>query len=254
MLRTALNRPPRGPVSGTLTAQAITGSVIVGPAEGSTVRFGRNREAVDVCLGGDDDQVSRQHGLLVCRRGTWWLSNTGRGPIELPDSQWLRPSEEPVPLRAGYTTLFVLGSRSRDHLLELHVSGIDGGGPTARHRAVTRPGKVWELSPKERLVLVALGQRYLLNTPVPQPLTRLQVAELLNDTRQQAGWTEKRVDRVVEKVRKRLSRNGVPGLLREEVGEPVGNALSDNLMRELVRSMTLGPRDLQLLEPPEESL
>jgi hypothetical protein len=237
-------------VGGTLTAQAVTGSIVVDPGEGRTVRFGRNSGAVDLCVGGDDDQVSRQHGLLVCRRGTWWLSNTGRGPIELPKSQWLRPSEDPVPLQVGYTTLFVLGSRSRDHLLELYVSGADGGPPRSRHRAVTRPARIWELGSRERLVLVALGQRYLLNEPSPQPQTRLQVAELLNEL-QEAKWTEKRVERVIKKVRRRLSGHGIPGLMREEVGEPVGNALSDNLLKELVRSTTLGPDDLHLLEPCE---
>lgn len=236
---------------GTLTARAVTGSVVAESVEGTTVRFGRDSDAVDVCVGGDDDQVSRQQGLLVCRNGTWWLSNTGRGMIELPNSQWLRPAEEPVPLRIGYTTVFVLGSRTRDHLLELHVAGADDGRPPPRHSATTRPGRTWDLNPKERLVLVALGQRYLLGDINPQPLTRNQVAELLNDTQGRATWTEKKVERVIGKVRLRLSGGGVTGLLREEVGEPVGNALSNNLIQELVRSMTLTPEDLDLLEPTE---
>jgi hypothetical protein len=42
----------------------------------------------------------------------------------------------------------------------------------------------------------------------------------------------------------------VPGLTREEVGEPVGNALNDNLIRELVLSTTLVPPDLALLDDP----
>lgn len=247
MLHTSTGRPPSA--CGTLTAHAVTGGIVVEPGEGRTVRFGRNSETVDLCVGGDDDQVSREHGLLVCRRGTWWLSNTGRGPIELPKSQWLRPSEGPVPLLVGYTTLFVLGSRSRDHLVELYVSGADGGPPPSRHRAVTRPAQVWELTAKERLVLVALGQRYLCNEPAPQPLTRYQVAQLLNELQPSATWTEKKVERVVEKVRRQLSARGVYGLLREEVGEPIGNALSDNLIQELLRSTTLQPDDLDLLEP-----
>jgi hypothetical protein len=238
-------------VPGTLSVQAVAGGVVVEPVEGNMVRFGRNREAVDVCVGLDDDQVSRQHGLLVRRRGTWWLSNTGRGPIELPNAQWLRPGEEPIPLSAGYTTVFVLGSRGRDHLVEFYVAGSDGTPPPSRHRSVTRGPQVWPLRPKERLVLVALGQRYLLNEPSPQPLTRAQVAELLDALQPEAKWTEKRVERVIGTVRERLSAAGVHGLLRTEVGEPVGNTLSDNLLKELVRSTTLCPEDLDLLEPAE---
>ncbi|MFL6073599.1 MAG: FHA domain-containing protein [Mycobacteriales bacterium] len=248
MLRTPTHRPPRGPVPGTLTVQATTGSVILEPLEGSTLRFGRNSEDVDLCVGGDDDQVSRRHGLLVRRSGTWWLSNTGRRPIELPNAQSLRPNEEPFPLPVGYTTLHVIGSR--DHLLEVYVAGDGGAAPPARHRAVTRPGRTWKLSDRERLVLTALAQRYLLNSPNPQPMTRLQVAELLNDTQRRTSWTAKRVEHVIDKVRGHLSRNGVYGLRRDEVGEPVGNTLNHNLIQELLRSMTLTPDDLDLLEPP----
>jgi hypothetical protein len=222
------------------------------PAEGATVRFGRNRREVEVCVGADDDQVSRQHGLVVCRNGQWWLSNTGLGPIELPNERWLRPSEAPVPLPTGYTTVFVLGSRSRDHLLELHVSDLDGSQPPPRDFVTTRPTVPWELSERERLVLVALGHRYLRDDPHPQPMTRAQVAELLNDTQHPGKpWDEKSVERVIVKVRKRLTDKRVPYLTREEVGEPVGNALSENLLRELIRSMTLEPKDLALLEPEE---
>jgi hypothetical protein len=40
---------------------------------------------------------------------------------------------------------------------------------------------------------------------------------------------------------------GVSGLTREESGEPVGSALNDNLLRELLLSTTLVPPDLALL-------
>jgi hypothetical protein len=238
----------RRPSSGTLSVQAVSGGVIAEPEEGASVKFGRHQEAVDVGVGMDDDQVSRQHGLIVLRRGTWWLSNTGRGPIELPQSRWLRPSEEPIPLAGGYTTLHVLGSRERDHLVELYVAGVDGLAPLIRHSSVTRPTRAWDLNPDERLVLVALGQRYLLNDPGPQPLTHQQVTDVLVELRPDAKWTKKKVEQIVDKVRKRLSARGVEGLLREEVGEPVGNTLGDNLIKELLRSMTLTPNDLELVD------
>lgn len=237
------------PTSGTLSVQAISGGVIADPQEGAAVRFGRHKEIVDVGVGMDDDQVSRQHGLIVLRRGTWWLSNTGRGPIELPQSRWLRPSEEPIPLATGYTTLHVLGSRERDHLIELYVASIDGIAPPVRPNSVTRPTQPWGLSKDERLALVALGQRYLHNDPSPQPLTHLQVAELLDELHPDDGWTKKKVEKAVDRVRKRLAARGIKGLLREEVGEPVGNTLGDNLLKELLSTMTLTPDHLDLIEP-----
>lgn len=113
---------------------------------------------------------------------------------------------------------------------------------------VTRPTRPWELTSDERLVLVALGQRYLHNDPGPQPLTHQQVADLLVELRPDAKWTKKKVEQIVDKVRKRLAGRGVDGLLREEVGEPVGKTLGDNLIKELLRSMTLTPDDLSLVE------
>jgi hypothetical protein len=62
------------------------------------------------------------------------------------------------------------------------------------------------------------------------------------------GWTAKRVEHLVSNVRTRLSRDGVPGLTREEVGEPVGNALNDNLFRVLLLTTTLVPADLDVLD------
>ena len=48
-------------------------------------------------------------------------------------------------------------------------------------------------------------------------------------------------------MRRRLSSAGVPGLTREEVGEPVGNMLNHNLIGELLRTRTLVPPDLLVL-------
>jgi hypothetical protein len=49
-------------------------------------------------------------------------------------------------------------------------------------------------------------------------------------------------------VRQRLSAKGVPGLTREEVGEPVGNTLNHNLLVALLRSTTLRPADVEVLD------
>jgi hypothetical protein len=55
----------------------------------------------------------------------------------------------------------------------------------------------------------------------------------------------------VEDVRERLHRRGIRGLIRDEVGEPVGSTLSVNLIRELLKTATLSAQDLLLLGEPE---
>jgi hypothetical protein len=53
----------------------------------------------------------------------------------------------------------------------------------------------------------------------------------------------------VGRVRKRLhEEHGVMGLTRDEVGEPVGNALNHNLITELLLSATLVPPDLREID------
>ena len=236
------------PTPGAIYALAIGGGFAVGPREGRKVVFGRNKPEVHVCIGEDDRKVSRQHGLLTCQDGQWWVSNTGRLPIRLPGSQWLFSNEESLPLAAGYTPLFVPGTRGREHLLELFVAGDDGSRPVPRPGDVTEPPRTWALSPAERMALVVLGQRYLLHESDPQPLGRQQTAEQLELLQPEEGWTARKVEHMVGAVRTRLSKAGVTNLTREEVGEPVGNKLNDNLLRELVLSTTLVPPDLRLLE------
>jgi hypothetical protein len=242
----ALGVPQSAP--GTIYAMAIAGGITVGPREGRTILFGRNRPEVHVCIGENDQRVSRSHGLLSYHGDHWWVSNTGRVPVRLPGSRLLFTDDEPVPLAEGYTPVFVRGSRAREHLLELYVTGQDGQNPVARHGDPTQAPKRWQLSPTERLVMVALGQRYLLHEAYPQPLAWRQTADHLADLQPDAGWSTKKVEHLVVAVRARLSKRGVPGLTRNEVGEPLGNTLNHNLIRELMESTTLVPPDLQLLD------
>ncbi|TCO54990.1 FHA domain-containing protein [Actinocrispum wychmicini] len=232
---------------GALSALAVTGGVMALPTDGP-VRFGRNRPSVDVCVGEDDLRVSRQHGLLTHQGGQWWVANTGQTPIRLPNSLMLHKEGDPVPLATGYTPLFLRGSASREHLLELYVADADGGQPPLLHGAVTQPPQRWRLSDQERLVLVVVGQRYLLHEAHPQPLARQRAADQLMELEPAEKWTAKKVEHIVADVRDRLSRGGVFGLRREELDEPVGNALNENLFKELVTSTTLVPPDLELLD------
>ncbi|HVX44513.1 MAG TPA: hypothetical protein VHC49_11540 [Mycobacteriales bacterium] len=234
---------------GTIHVLSLTGGITFGPKEGRTVTFGRNRPDVHVCLGEDDSRVSRQHGSLHHRHGRWWLANSGRLPIRLPPSRLLFRDEEPIPLDEGYTPLFVRGSSRREHLLEVHVTGFAGGPPAPRHQDATQPPRTWLLTDAERLALIVLGQRYLLHEPRPQPLSWRDAATELAGLEPDGGWTARRVEHLVANVRAKLSARGVSGLTREEIGEPVGNALNDNLLRELMLSTTLVPPDLALLDP-----
>jgi hypothetical protein len=237
----------RSSTPGALSALAITGGVMAEPADGP-IRFGRNRPDVDVCVGEDDLRVSRQHGVLTHDSGQWWVVNIGRTPIRLPHSLMLHSEGDPVPLASGYTPLFLRGSNGREHLLELYVAGPDGARPRTMHGAITQPPRTWRLTEEEKLVLVVLGQRYLLHEARPQPLSRQRAADQLTELQPKAKWTARRVEHMVADVRSRLSSGGVFGLRREELDEPVGNSLTDNLFKELIASTTLVPPDLALLE------
>jgi hypothetical protein len=235
--------------SGTLVAKSVDGGITVGPKTGRTVLFGRNMDEVHVCIGADDRRVSRRHGELRCDGERWWLHNLGRAPIRLPERR-LFPAEEPVPLAEGYTPVFLPGTR--EHLLEVYVVGRAGDRRSADHARATIAPSTWPLSAEEKLVLVVLGQHYLLHEPNPQPLTWRQAADQLGELRPPASqWSPKRVEHLVARVRARLSRAGVAGLTREEVTGPVGNALNHNLLTEMVRSTTLVPPDLRRLDPPD---
>lgn len=200
-----------------------------------------------VCVGGDDQGVSRKHGALTCKGGRWQVRNTGRRPMHLPSGD-LFTNAPPVPLAEGYTPLFVSGSGERRHLLELYVVGPDGIGPRALHDHDTHNPTVWPVSSVERLVLTVLGQRYLRNEPNPQPLTRHEAATVLAEIDPGGRWNHKKVERRATDVRERLSARGVRGLRASEVLTPIGNQLNDNLLRELLRTGTLVPTDLARLD------
>jgi hypothetical protein len=232
----------------TIYVLGISGGVAVTPADERAILFGRNRPEVHVCVGEDDPKVSRRHGLVGFRKNRWWVSNTGIRPLRVAGARYLFPGEDPLPLPQGYTPLFVGGSRRREHLIELYVTGVEGVRPMARHHDPTEPPRSWRLARDERLALIVLGQRYLWHDFHPQPLNWQQTAEQLAELEPGETWTPERVERLVLGVRGRLSQSGVPGLTRDEVGEPVESTLNRNLLTTLMLSATLVPRDLALLD------
>jgi hypothetical protein len=232
---------------GTLFVLTGRGGIRVAPRPAFPVFFGRNEPEVHVCVGEDDPRVSRRHGLLQYERDRWTLRNTGAVPIRLPGSQLLLSGHE-EPLGAVYTPLFIRTEPGREHLVEIRVAGRTVLGASASPEDRTAAPPVWQLTDRERLALVSLGQRYLRHEGHPRPESWAGVAAELAELDPAAGWTPKRAEWVVVGVRKRLAESGVRGLTREEVGEPVGNALNHNLLLELLVSTTLVPPDLRLLD------
>ncbi len=236
---------------GTLHARTVSGDLSAPPRPGLTVCFGRGEEPeVDLEVGVDDLRVSRRHGELTYGGGQWWLRNTGQQLVRLPRGRMMHSSTEPIPLATGYTPLFVRGSGYREHLVELYVAGHDDQGPVSRRRAETvRPNR-WPLDDDERLLLVVLGQRYLLYEEEPRPLSYSRTAEQLAWLRPEGGWTERKVEYRIEAVRRRLHRTGFtyPLVHDKSEGRPSDNSLLHNLLKGLVESTTLVPPDLDLMD------
>ncbi|GAA2587581.1 hypothetical protein SMC26_13540 [Actinomadura fulvescens] len=235
--------------AGTLFVLAATGGISATPRRDFAVLFGRNEADVHVCVGYGDPHISRCHGRLLCDGAAWWIRNEGRLPIRMPRSTLLLSGEE-MPLTEGYSPLLIRSSPRREHLLEIRIVGAASRELTAGPEDGTLPPKPWDLSTTERLVLTALAQRYLRQESCPQPQSWKQVAQELNELAGAQEWNAHRAANVVGDVRGRLSAAGVKGLTRDEVGEPVGNALNDHLIRELLETTTLIPPDLRLLGDP----
>jgi hypothetical protein len=206
---------------------------------------------VHVPVGVDDPTVSRRHGVFTCtgEGGDWWLRNTGRLPIELPDGALMLNGHQRI-VESGYTPLVINSSKQRSHLVEVRLVGESDRRPRSTTGAETvDPETVYELSAQERLVLTALAKRYLEgHDDFPLPLAWEETARLASASPYSAKtWTHRTAANTVEDVRERLHRRGVRGLLRDEVGEPVGSTLSINLIRELLKTATLSAQDLRLL-------
>ncbi len=250
-LSASLARGVASAAPGTLHARTVTGELSAPPRQGLTVRFGRGEEPdVDLGVGVDDLRVSRRHGELTYRRGMWWLRNTGQQLVRLPRGRMLHLSTDPVPLDTGYTPLFVKGSGYREHLVELYVAGHDDQGPVSRRRAETVRPETWARDDDERLLLVVLGQRYLLYEEEPRPLSYAVAAKQLAYLRPDGNRTERRIEHRVEAVRRRLHHTGFRYPVRHDKsqGRPADNSLLHNLIKGLVESTTLVPPDLDLME------
>jgi hypothetical protein len=229
------------------------GGWAVPPRDSEELAFGRDPSAVELPLGVNDSHISRLHGRLVCHGREWTMRNEGRLPMLFPGDAMLLQGQERL-VEDAYTPVFIGDLGRRVHSLEIRLVGGRRDRTDCDPDDETVVPVQHELSPVEKLVLTVLAQRYLVGTKHPQPVAWKQVADDMNQTgrfrRDGRRWDEKSTARTVETVRKRLSDPAyprtVPGLLRDDaLGEPLGNALNENLIRALLQSATLVPSDLR---------
>jgi hypothetical protein len=208
------------------------------------VDFGRALEAA-VRLGPADPSVSRKHGTIRHDGHGWWLANTGALPIRVHGEAEPLLRDQRVRLQTGFIPLFFAAQR-RTHVLELLISGPTEDPDDDGARLATRPRPVWGLSDTERLVLTAVFAPYLRRDDDARPTVTADVADELTALTGQE-WAAKRVARVVDTVRVRLAGRGVDRMLLDQAPAEM---LRHHLYRALaVDSATLGPRDLDLLDP-----
>jgi hypothetical protein len=218
------------------------------PQEGRVLWFGRNRPDVHICVGPDDPGVSRRHGSLEFSAGRWWVRTLGSRPVHVGGTHVLRRGDEPIPLTEGRTSLLVEGADPRDlHLVRVRVVG-PAEQPLRTVGSGTVPVRCFRLEPIERLVMTVLAQRHLLRCPDPQPLTAREAADELAALQPAVGWTQKKVEHLVKKVRDRLSGQGVGGLVPEPGRTGFDSAYRRNLIDALLGTGTLGAADLSLLD------
>ncbi|MEV3935002.1 FHA domain-containing protein [Glycomyces sp. NPDC049804] len=221
--------------------------------------FGRDKDNVNLPLGVTDDRISRRHGRLICHGSEWTMRNEGRLPMLFPgDAMLLRGQERLV--EDAYTPVYIGNPREEVHFLEIRVIGGKRPDGEAAPEDETAVPVVHLLSRTERLVIASLAQRYLRGLAQPQPVSWKTVAGDMAGLPgpKDRDWNERTVARVVASVRERLSapdyKHRVYGLRRSEVfGEPLGNALNDNLIRALLQSTTLTPEDLEPFDAAERS-
>jgi hypothetical protein len=245
--------PPKGTV---FALSAHLGWAV--PPRPFELLFGRDEDNVNIPLGVKDHRISRCHGRLICHGSEWTMRNEGRLPMLFPGDTMLLTGQERL-IDDAYTPVYIGNRRDEVHFLEVRIIGgkrPDGEATPADETAVP---VVHRLSPTERLVIASLAQRYLRGLPHPQPVAWKRVAEDMDRLPGQKDrqWSERMAARVVAGVRERLSAPGykhrVYGLRRSEVfGEPLGNALNDNLIRALLQSTTLTPGDIEPFDAAEE--
>ena len=233
---------------GTLYVRSVAGGIVVEPSGKLTVRFGRDEMNVHVPVGLGDRYVSREHGQVTRENGRWVLANHGKLPLQLP-GPILVLSGGSTEVSPGYMPIFVKHRDGPLHVMETFLVPRAGQGWGSSDGASATIETPYELNDEEKLALIVLARRYLRHEAYAQPIGWAQAGEDMATVTGDPTWTGRRVERLVSGVRMRLrADHEVKGLTRDEVGEPVGNALNHNLITELLLNATLVPPDLAKID------
>jgi hypothetical protein len=225
-----------------------------GMQPGDVLTFGRGCDR-DIRFGHspEDDFVSNEAGSLIAEAERVLVRNDSR-----TQGIYLYPLPGPVknigPGDVAGTSheklqVIVPGGYSATYTIHLAIAGLPEPrrlGPPARavpratDRLPTRPGR-W-ISHGERVLLAALCEPLLLYAgPQAVPATYQQAAK-------RAGVVKQTVRNALDKLRERLTSEGIPGLGREGDDDAVPGAdYRAALARWAVESLTITSDDLRLL-------
>ncbi|TMM30742.1 MAG: hypothetical protein E6F99_29165 [Actinobacteria bacterium] len=179
---------------------------------GDAFTFGRSPDCT-VCLDASDTGISRLAGSVGYDGSSWWLTNrSGKRSLALVDELGLRAVLPPGRRAALEKTTRVLIETSRgSHCLTIEPNNRFDTGPPAQDEHPpgdsTVVGAEVNVSPADRLAMVALFAGYLADPPCYDPHPRSYDAAAAR-----LGWTRTQVLRRVEYLRARLTSAGVPNL------------------------------------------
>ena len=204
--------------------------------------FGRANNGSIVGLDPADMGISAEAGSVEFEFNLWWIINRSRKRPLLVENN---PGTTTMRLDAGdrvaltrAESIVLVPGVVFTHRLDIHLSPEAVGSlrvETAEGGGTITLGEV-ALSEKDRDVLTAMCCGYLRPFPHhdPRPLTYEQVAELLG-----GEWTELRVRKQVERIKKRMADSG----LHFE-----GQRAKDEMAEHLTANGFIGRDDLPRLE------
>lgn len=229
-------------------ARAFLGGTLLAEVEldrGAVTTFGRG-ETCTLRFAEKDNGVSRVAGCVSFDAGEWRITNLSTArPLRVIDEETrmsvtlsiVKGKTQPVFVaQSDLVTVFLDGDSSR---YALALSGLTPEtGPLAFIHAVGEPSTIFpfDLTQRQREILVALAWGYLQRYPHydPRPATYAAAGALV-------GATEKRAEKHIAEIRRRLVEAGLPGL----VDVPDARA---QLCERALELRIIGPRDLVWLE------
>ena len=208
---------------------------------GASLTFGRGAE-IDI---DSDPRLHRQLGVFEHRDGWWWLSNLGRSiPLQVLHLDTGAAALLPPGTRAALCSAEVIVAfalRSARYELRVTQPGLvlpdaPTSGPVAP--TITHEHYDLPLNLEQRQLLAALCETRLVDPAAALVLPSNQ------DIAERLGWTITKLNRKLDYLCERLTREGVPGLKRS------GSRAVDRrsrLAEMALQSQMVGADDLALL-------